>query len=264
MTEDNKRYQTIADQIKEGNTDDAIIGLKEILLSNPDDLIALSMSGSAYMRAGDETKAFNFFEAAIKADPDSFSAHGDLAFAAMKCGQADRAIIHFEKALEIKPDYYPAWNFIEALYFQKRDYAAAVNAVEKSESLDPMDEDYKEMQNALKNDYLENAEKMARSMIARHPGHPRGSFMLAHLASRAGAHEECTKILRYALQHHPETFLLLINHLLLFLIKTTFLLLQKFVVFVLIYLLIYIGLKFYLLHDAYQELNELKYHLNQK
>ena len=198
----------IADQIKQGNTDDAIIDLKEILLSNPDDLIALSMSGSAYMRAGDETKAFNFFEAAIKADPDSFSAHGDLAFAAMKCGQADRAIIHFEKALEIKPDYYPAWNFIEALYFQKRDYAAAVNAVEKSESLDPMDEDYKEMQNALKNGYLENAEKMARSMIASHPGHPRGSFMLAHLASRAGAHEECTKILRYALQHHPANAML--------------------------------------------------------
>jgi Tfp pilus assembly protein PilF len=108
LTEDNKRYQTIADQIKEGNTDDAIIGLKEILLSNPDDLIALSMSGSAYMRAGDETKAFNFFEAAIKADPDSFSAHGDLAFAAMKSGQTDRAIIHFERALKIKPDYYPA------------------------------------------------------------------------------------------------------------------------------------------------------------
>tara|TARA_B100000945_G_scaffold130831_1_gene104425 strand:+ start:191 stop:2194 length:2004 start_codon:yes stop_codon:yes gene_type:complete len=209
LTEDNsKRYQIIADQIKQGNTDDAIIDLKEILLSNPDDLIALSMSGSAYMRAGDETKAFNFFEAAIKADPDSFSAHGDLAFAAMKCGQADRAIIHFEKALEIKPDYYPAWNFIEALYFQKRDYAAAVNAVEKSESLDPMDEDYKEMQNALKNGYLENAEKMARSMIASHPGHPRGSFMLAHLASRAGAHEECTKILRYALQHHPANAML--------------------------------------------------------
>jgi len=206
--ENNQRYQTIADQIKQGNTDDAIISLKEILSSNPDDLVALSMSGSAYMRAGDEAEAFNCFEAAVKADPDSFSAHGDLAFAAMKCGQSDRAIIHFEKALEIKPDYYPAWNFIEALYFQKWDYAAAVNAVEKSESLDPMDEEYKEMQNALKNGYLGNAEKMARSMIARHPGHPRGSFMLAHLASRAGAHEECTKILRYALQHHPANAML--------------------------------------------------------
>ena len=209
MTEENsKRYQTVADQIKQGNTDDAITSLKEILSSNPNDLIALSMSGSAHMRAGDEDEAFNYFEAAIKVDPDSYSAHGDLAFAAMKCGQSDRAIIHFEKALEIKPDYYPAWNFIEALYFQKRDYAAAVIAVQKSESLDPMDQDYKEMQNALKNGYLENAEKMARSMIARHPGHPRGSFMLAHLASRAGAHEECTKIIRYALQHHPANAML--------------------------------------------------------
>ena len=209
LTEENKqRYQTIADQIQKGNTDDAIISLKEILSSNPDDLVALSMSGSAYMRAGDETEAFKYFEAAVKASPDSFSAHGDLAFAAMKCGQSARAITHFEKSIEVNPDFYPAWSFLEALYFEKRDYLSAVNAVKKSEALDPMDEEYKEMQNALQNGYLENAEKMARSMIARHPGHPRGSFMLAHLASRAGAHEECTKILRYALQHHPANAML--------------------------------------------------------
>ena len=72
LTEENKqRYQTIADQIQKGNTDDAIISLKEILSSKPDDLVALSMSGSAHMRAGDETEAFKYFEAAVKASPDS-------------------------------------------------------------------------------------------------------------------------------------------------------------------------------------------------
>ena len=209
MTEENnQKYQTIADQIKQGNTDDAITSLKSILSSNPNDLVALSMSGSAYMRAGDQTEAFNSFEAAVKADPNSFSSHGDLAFAAMKCGQSARAINHFEKSLAINPNFYPAWSFLEALYFEKRDYVAALNAVKKSEALDPMNDEYKEMQNALKNGYSENAEKIARSMIARHPGHPRGSFMLAHLASRLGAHEECTKVLRYALQHHPANIML--------------------------------------------------------
>ena len=209
MTEENnQKYQTIADQIKQGNTDDAITNLKSILSSNPNDLVALSMSGSAYMRAGDQTEAFNSFEAAVKADPNSFSSHGDLAFAAMKCGQSARAINHFEKSLAINPNFYPAWSFLEALYFEKRDYVAALNAVKKSEALDPMNDEYKEMQNALKNGYSENAEKIARSMIARHPGHPRGSFMLAHLASRLGAHEECTKVLRYALQHHPANIML--------------------------------------------------------
>ena len=209
MTEENnQKYQTIADQIKQGNTDDAITSLKSILSSNPNDLVALSMSGSAYMRAGDQTEAFNSFEAAVKADPNSFSSHGDLAFAAMKCGQSARAINHFEKSLAINPNFYPAWSFLEALYFEKRDYVAALNAVKKSEELDPMNDEYKEMQNALKNGYSENAEKIARSMIARHPGHPRGSFMLAHLASRLGAHEECTKVLRYALQHHPANIML--------------------------------------------------------
>ena len=209
MTEENnQKYQTIAEQIKKGNTDDAITSLKSILSSDPNDLVALSMSGSAYMRAGDETEAFNSFEAAVKVNPNSFSSHGDLAFAAMKCGQSARAITHFEKSLEINPNFYPAWSFLEALYFEKRDYVAALNAVKKSEALDPMNDEYKEMQNALKNGYSENAEKIARSMIARHPGHPRASFMLAHLASRLGAHEECTKVLRYALQHHPANIML--------------------------------------------------------
>mgnify|MGYP001253017627 FL=1 len=209
MTEENnQKYQTIAEQIKKGNTDDAITSLKSILSSDPNDLVALSMSGSAYMRAGDETEAFNSFEAAVKVNPNSFSSHGDLAFAAMKCGQSARAITHFEKSLEINPNFYPAWSFLEALYFEKRDYVAALNAVKKSEALDPMNDEYKEMQNALKNGYSENAEKIARSIIARHPGHPRASFMLAHLASRLGAHEECTKVLRYALQHHPANIML--------------------------------------------------------
>ena len=208
IEEYNQKYQIIADQIKQGNTDDAIASLKKILSTKPNDLIALSMSGSAYMRAGDETEAFNSFEAAVKADPNSFSSHGDLAFAAMKCGQSDRAITHFEKALEINPKYYPAWSFLEALYFEKRDYVSALSAVKKSEALDPMDQEYKEMQNALKNGYPGNAEKIARTMIERHPGHPRASFMLGHLASRLGAHEECTKILRYALQHHPANMML--------------------------------------------------------
>lgn len=208
IEEYNQKYQIIADQIKQGNTDDAIASLKNILSTKPNDLIALSMSGSAYMRAGDETEAFNFFEAAVKADPNSFSSHGDLAFAAMKCGQSDRAITHFEKVLEINPKYYPAWSFLEALYFEKRDYVSALSAVKKSEALDPMDKEYKEMQNALKNGYPGNAEKIARTMIERHPGHPRASFMLGHLASRLGAHEECTKILRYALQHHPANMML--------------------------------------------------------
>jgi tetratricopeptide (TPR) repeat protein len=126
----------------------------------------------------------------------------------MKCGQSARAINHFEKSLAINPNFYPAWSFLEALYFEKRDYVAALNAVKKSEVLDPMNDEYKEMQNALKNGYSENAEKIARSMIARHPGHPRGSFMLAHLASRLGAHEECTKVLRYPLQHHTANIML--------------------------------------------------------
>ena len=209
MSEANgKKYQIIADLIKQGDADDALVKLEQLLAENPNDLTALSMSGSAYMRAGNQEKAFTNFEAAISVDSNSFSAHGDLAFVAMKCGQTSRAISHFTKAIEINPDFYPAWSFLEKLHYEVGNYAAALNAVEKIETLDPMDDEYKEMQNALSNDLPGKAEEIARAMIKRQSGHPRAVFMLSHLANKVGAQEECTKILKYGLEHHPANVML--------------------------------------------------------
>jgi len=82
-----EKYRTIAGLIKEGDAAGALAQLDALLNECPDDVTALSMTGSAHMRAGDQDKAFASFEAAIAAHPESFSAHADLAFAAMKCDQ---------------------------------------------------------------------------------------------------------------------------------------------------------------------------------
>jgi tetratricopeptide (TPR) repeat protein len=198
-----EQLRTIAGLIKKGDAAAALTRLDFFLNSNPDDETALSLAGSAHMLAGDRDKAFESFEAAISANPESFSAHADLAFAAMKCGQSARAITHFTRATEINPDFYAAWSFVEKLHYEAGDYPAALHAVERSEALDPLDAEYREMQGELTAGRPAKAEKIARSMLKRHPGHPRGVFMLAHLANNVGAYEEGAKILKYGLEHHP-------------------------------------------------------------
>jgi tetratricopeptide (TPR) repeat protein len=203
-----EKYRTIAGLIKEGDAAGALVQLDTILATNPDDATALSMLGSAHMRAGDQDRAFESFETAIAAHPESFSAHADLAFAAMKCDQSERAITHFTRAIEINPDFYPAWGFLEKLQYEAGNYPAALLAVEKAETLDPLDADYRKMQTEFADGHPEKAEEIARAMLERQPGHPRAAFMLAHLANKVGAQEESAKILKYGLERHPANLML--------------------------------------------------------
>ena len=203
-----ENYREIAGLIKAGKAAEALAQLDALLAANPNDITALSLNGSAHMKAGNLDKAFDSFEGAISADPESFSAHADLGFAAMKCGQTKRAISHFTKATEINPDYYPAWGFLEKLLYETSDYPAALHAVDRAEALDPMDADYRSMQAELTADRPAEAEKIARAMLERQPGHPRAVFMLAHLATKVGAQEEATKILKYGIDHHPANIML--------------------------------------------------------
>lgn len=196
-------YRAIADLIKTGDAAAALLQLDALLIEFPADATALSMAGSAHMQAGDLDKALASFEAAVAAHPNSFSAHADLAFAASKDGQAVRAITHFTRATDINPGFYQAWRFLEKLHYEAGDYPAALRAVEKAEELDPLDADYREMQNELTAGRPARAEEIARAMIKHEPGHPRAVFMLAHLANNVGAEEECTKILKYGIEHHP-------------------------------------------------------------
>jgi tetratricopeptide (TPR) repeat protein len=203
-----EKYRTIAGLIKEGDVAAALVQLDAILGTTPDDATALSMRGSAQLRAGDRDRAFESFESAIAAQPESFSAHADLAFAAMKCDQSARATTHFTRAIEINPDFYPAWGFLEKLQYEAGNYPAALHAVQRAEALDPMDVEYREMQTEFADGHPGKAEKMARAMLERQPGHPRATFMLAHLANKVGAQEEATKILKYGLEHHPANIML--------------------------------------------------------
>jgi len=199
----NAFYHSVTQLLQSGKNDQALGELEAFLDSHVDDEIALSLYGSALIRAGEANKAMDTFRHAVAVYPNSSSTHADLAFIAMKTGDRRQAIVSFENATSITPDLYPAWAFLGKLYFETDDFEAAVDAVNKAEKLDPLDTDYQEMQSAMRSEKFAYAEKIARSMLAKQPGHPRAVFMLAHLASTVGAHEERADILNHGLDQHP-------------------------------------------------------------
>jgi tetratricopeptide (TPR) repeat protein len=196
-------YQTVTGLLQSGQSEEAVSQLESFLKSNVDDEVALSIYGSALMRAGKVPEAIDTFKRAVAIHPDSAASHADLAFISMKTGDRDQAIASFESTVNLEPAHYQAWVFLEKLYFEAGNFRAALVAVEKSEKLDPMDAEYRQMQSLMRAENLAGAEQIARAMLAKQQGHPRAAFFLAHLASTVGAHEERASILNHGLAHHP-------------------------------------------------------------
>lgn len=209
VTTDNQNfYRSVAGLIQREETASAISQLSAFLDQNPTDPTALSMMASAHLRSGDTEKAVQCFEKGIEINPNSDAAHAELAFALMKSGATARAIEHFNQAVELNPEFHQPWCFLEQLQYQAANYPEAMRAVTAAEACDPLDAEYRAIQEAMRANQPGKAEQIARDMLKRQPGHPRAVYMLAHLAGTVGAHEESLKILKYGLEHHPANIML--------------------------------------------------------
>lgn len=196
-------YRSVAALIQQDKTSEAIEKLRTFLDSAPLDPTALSMLGSAHLRAGNIEDAMTCFKDGIKANPKSDTAHAELGFAAMKTGDNELALQAFLDATALNPSFYQAWCFLEKLHFDMECFEKALDAHEKSEACDPFDGDYQQLQAAMRANDKGKAERIARDILKRSPGHPRAAFALAHLAGTIGAHEDGVQILKHALDHHP-------------------------------------------------------------
>jgi tetratricopeptide (TPR) repeat protein len=196
-------YQTVTALLRNKQVKEAIVELESFLAKNEQDEGGLSIYGAALMNDGQADKALATFKKSAAFNPASFSTHADLGFTAMTMGKLDLAISSFEKVVEINPAFYLGWAFLGKLYFDDGSFEKATKAVDQAETYDPLDADYQKIQAAMQSEDFAGAEKIARDMLSRQPGHPRAAYLLAHLASKVGAHEERAQILIHGLDHHP-------------------------------------------------------------
>lgn len=204
----NAFYKSVTDMIKQEKYSKALEELETFLEKNKNDEIGLSIYGSALQKSGDQKKAIEIFKKTVEIYPASFAAHADLAFTFMNTGNKDQAIKYFEKAVDINAKFYTGLAYLGKLYFEVNNYEKALLAVEKAELYDPLDNHYKRMQSAMREDKVAEGEEIARNMLRKQPGHPRAGFMLAYIANKVEAHEECADILRYCLEYHPANSIL--------------------------------------------------------
>lgn len=196
-------YREVSALIRDNRIDAALSRLKPWLEANPYDEVGLSLKGSALMRSERLDDALEVFRQAADKHPASFAAHGDVAYASMQAGRSDEAIAAFQKAVSLNARFYQGWCYLSRLLFEAGRLQAAQEAFRQGASCDPFADQFAEVQEAMRNDRLAVAEKKCRAILARQPGYPGAAFTLAHLASKVGAFDEASGILREAIRRHP-------------------------------------------------------------
>ena len=101
------------------------------------DFDTLVLMGNAKYDAKDYAGAQTFYERALAVRPDSADVRTDLGNTFFNRNDYERALAEYRKSVALDPDHTNSWRNIAAASFEKRDKAAAAEAVEQLSRLAP-------------------------------------------------------------------------------------------------------------------------------
>ena len=113
------------------------------------------------------------------------------------------AIAILEKVLGDHPELFHARLLLGKYLFEAQDYAKAVQQVHVSESYDPLAQDFGQIQQHMQSRSFGAAERVARQMLSKVPGHPRAVFTIAHVAGLKNYPEGQVAALKHGLDVSP-------------------------------------------------------------
>ena len=118
-------------------------------------------------------------------------------------GELSGAIETLESVLRDHPEMFQARLQLSKYLFQAQDYAKAVEQVRISESHDPLGSDFGQIQQHMQSRSFGPAERVARQMLSKVPGHPRAVFTIAHIAGLKNYPEGQVAALKHGLEVSP-------------------------------------------------------------
>jgi tetratricopeptide (TPR) repeat protein len=87
-----------------GNLPDAIVGMRKLMESAPNNARYLAELGGMLSRSGEHSEALPMLEKAVRLDPSTGMAHHELGHAYERAGRPEDALLSFQRALEVDPD----------------------------------------------------------------------------------------------------------------------------------------------------------------
>jgi len=192
--------------VAQGQLIEADQKLREALSIKPKSQEALSLFAHSMMLQQKTNKAIEIFRQLTKLNPKSAQGFVELGMALMSNEQHEKAEKFLQRAIELDSKHSFALHNLGNVLMHRGARKKAKHYFIKAERNDPFRNYFIDVQQALKQNDLQNAEKICRRILTHHKGHPQALHSLALIASKTDAYEEAVKILEYALKHSPYHF----------------------------------------------------------
>jgi tetratricopeptide (TPR) repeat protein len=119
-----------------GSHEEALHNYRQAVILQPDYFDALNNLGTVLLLKGEADEALPNLERALERNPDSAEVHYNLAQVFQRKGRTHEAQTHLLRCLGIYPGYTEAHNLLASLFFNERNYPAAVREFEIALDLD--------------------------------------------------------------------------------------------------------------------------------
>lgn len=138
-------FKEAQDKIRQGDYDEAIKILKDVLAEEPEDTNALYLMGMSYSKQQMYKEAIESLTQVVQLVPDFPPAQFELAICYQNLGEKEKALEHYRKTLELDPNNPDAAYNAGLILFGQNQAEEALVLFEKAVSLRPEDPAYLEM-----------------------------------------------------------------------------------------------------------------------
>lgn len=134
-----KMYETAKTKFEDGESDQGIRILEDIITKDPDYLLAYCSLGRAYVDKGEYHKAENILLRAVRLSPKWHLPHLHLGWLYEKKQEFPQAQAAYERAVKLKPDDFDSRAYLGYMYQRLDDQEAAVKQLQAGYQLNPYD-----------------------------------------------------------------------------------------------------------------------------
>ena len=133
----NAQYLAGSALIEQGDCDQAITKLQQVIQSEPNHAMAVLSLGAAYQKKSMFTEAERQFRRVLELQSDNAAAHNNLGALCIRTRRWDEAKVHLTKAIESNPRYAKAFHNLGIVSANKQDAAEAIQNLLKAVEINP-------------------------------------------------------------------------------------------------------------------------------
>lgn len=130
-------FNSGVDALNSGKPTRAIRDFKRAITASPDSRDAWYYLGFAYTAKGEHRSAAEAFKKTTSIDPEFVDGWNRLGYSSWQAGRQDVAAAAFEKSVSLKSDQADVLAALGSIYYGKKDWQKAHNALEKAVQIDP-------------------------------------------------------------------------------------------------------------------------------